>query len=132
MSKDYADMLKPIRDLAKNWDINIASCLEDYIQDLEKITVNVDVDGVKSQMNFAQAALLIQGSSAVYARKVEYLHSLVYKTLEALTEKKNKKSKVGLCVAAVSVAVSVPTAAVAVAVALLLLFLPLMLLSPLI
>jgi len=28
-------------------------------------------------MNFAEAALLIQGSACVYGRKVEYLYSLV-------------------------------------------------------
>jgi trimeric autotransporter adhesin len=28
-------------------------------------------------VNFAEAALLIQGSAAVYSRKVEYLYSLI-------------------------------------------------------
>jgi condensin-2 complex subunit H2 len=33
-------------------------------------------------INFAQAALVLQNSSNIYSRKVEYLHSLVYKALE--------------------------------------------------
>ena len=43
--------------------------------------------------NFAQAALLLQNSSGVYSRKVEYLHSLVYKTLHSLIDEMNKHSK---------------------------------------
>ena len=47
--------------------------------------------------NFAQAALLLQNSSGVYSRKVEYLHTLVFQTLQSLIEqsssfKKNKSS----------------------------------------
>ncbi|TDH67210.1 hypothetical protein CCR75_006623 [Bremia lactucae] len=36
-------------------------------------------------MNFAEAALLIQGTSVIYSRKVEYLHALVYQTLAHLS-----------------------------------------------
>jgi condensin-2 complex subunit H2 len=31
--------------------------------------------------NFAEAALLIQGSAVIYSKKVEYLYQLVYSTL---------------------------------------------------
>ena len=72
--------------------VRLCNSLEEYLDDLAKVTVNVNIDNKTEKLNFAEAALLIQGSSAVYARKVEYLHSLVYKTLEALTEKKNKKT----------------------------------------
>jgi hypothetical protein len=34
------------------------------------------------------AALLIQGSTCVYSRKVEYLHKLVYNALEAVASKR--------------------------------------------
>ena len=90
---DYQSFLKPIRDLAKNWDIDIATCLEDYLGDLETITITLD--GGASKMNFAEAALLIQGTSVVYAKKVEYLYTLVYKTLEALTNKKKEAAMGG-------------------------------------
>ncbi|GMH93703.1 hypothetical protein TrST_g6089 [Triparma strigata] len=78
--------LKPIRDLSRNWDIDIASCLEDYLDDLS--TIKITLDGGSSSLNFAEAALLIQGTSAVYAKKVEYLYTLVFKVLEVITDKK--------------------------------------------
>jgi len=67
--------------------------LEDYLDDLD--TIKITLDGGASKLNFAEAALLIQGTSAVYARKVEYLYTLVYKTLEALTDKKRQEEKKG-------------------------------------
>ena len=39
-------------------------------------------------MNFAEAALVIQGSACVYSRKVEYLYALVQQTLELVLSKK--------------------------------------------
>ena len=39
-------------------------------------------------MNFAEAALLIQGSACIYRKKVEYLYALVYQTLDLLASKK--------------------------------------------
>ena len=39
-------------------------------------------------MNFAEAALVIQGSACVYSRKVEYLYALVQQTLELVVSKK--------------------------------------------
>lgn len=47
-----------IRDLAQNWDVDIATSLEDYLEDLEEITITLD--GGVSKVNFAEAALLIQ------------------------------------------------------------------------
>lgn len=48
-------------------------------------------------MNFAEAALVIQGSACVYSRKVEYLHALVYQTLELIVNKKYVISYSYLC-----------------------------------
>ena len=39
-------------------------------------------------MNFAEAALVIQGSACVYSMKVEYLYSLVYQTLDLIASKR--------------------------------------------
>lgn len=64
----FGELLKPIRDLAVNWDVDIASALEEYLEDLEGITITLgeelrsavsdgeDIDTI----NFAEAALLIQ------------------------------------------------------------------------
>ena len=75
-----------LRDLAGNWNIDVASELEEYIEDLHDIKIDF-IDG-ENNMNFAEAALLIQGSSCIYAKKVEFLHALVYKTLELLAQRK--------------------------------------------
>ncbi|GAB1608290.1 condensin-2 complex subunit H2-like isoform X1 [Argonauta hians] len=81
-------MLQPIRDLAKNWDVDIASHLEDYLEELENVAITFDGGRM---MNFAEAALLIQGSTCVYSRKVEYLYALVYEVLDLLVNKKRNK-----------------------------------------
>ena len=82
----FAELIQPIRDLALNWDIDIASSLEDYLDELDN--VRLSLDGGKSNLNFAEAALLIQGSTAVYSRKVEYLHTLVLQALELVSQQK--------------------------------------------
>lgn len=87
--------LQPLRDLARNWDVDVASCLEEYLQELagmhphqlqkiaEKAAANPDATTSDGDVpNFAHAALILQNSSNVYSRKVEYLYSLVYKALD--------------------------------------------------
>lgn len=81
----FAHLLEPIRDLAENWSIDIASELEEYLSELESITISFE-DG--KQLDFAEAALLIQGSACVYSKKVEHLYTLVYNTLNQVVEKK--------------------------------------------
>lgn len=46
------------RDLARNWDIDIASSLEDYLDELDGLKISLD--GGQTNLNFAEAALLIQ------------------------------------------------------------------------
>lgn len=94
------------RDLADNWNIDIARELEDYLSELEKITFSFD--GESKSLNFAEgirplkllfssicqcsfdaAALVIQGSACVYSKKVEYLYTLLYQTLDYLIEKRH-------------------------------------------
>lgn len=68
MADRFTHLLQPIRDLAVNWDVDIASALEEYLEDLEGITVTLgeelrsavnDGDEIET-INFAEAALLIQ------------------------------------------------------------------------
>ncbi|KAL5006676.1 hypothetical protein ScPMuIL_015482 [Solemya velum] len=82
----FFHLLQPIRDMTKNWDVDIATELEEYLEELEKIEITFD--GGATTMNFAEAALLIQGSTCVYSRKVEYLYTLVYQVLDLLANKK--------------------------------------------
>lgn len=60
--------------------------------DLEQISISFD--GGHTSLNFAQAALLIQGSACIYSRKVEYLYALIYQTLDMITTQAAKKGKV--------------------------------------
>lgn len=83
----FKTLLDPIKDLAASWDIDIADSLTDYLEDLENISISVD--GGKCNVNFATAALLIQGSTQVYSKKVEFLHQLVLQSLELISNKKN-------------------------------------------
>ena len=90
--KRFAALLQPIRDLAQNWAIDVARDLEDYLEELEGITGSFD-GGVTSHM-FVEAASLIQGSAAIYSRKVEYLYALIYQTLDLITQQRKKKGAV--------------------------------------
>jgi condensin-2 complex subunit H2 len=72
----------------------VAKDLEEYLDDLEH--VQISFDGGRTSLNFAQAALLIQGSACIYSRKVEYLYTLIYQTLDMITTQA-KKGKVRGC-----------------------------------
>ncbi|XP_074024082.1 condensin-2 complex subunit H2 [Numenius arquata] len=85
----FLHLLQPIRDLTKNWEVDVAAQLGEYLEELDQICISFD-DG-KTTMNFIEAALVIQGSACVYSRKVEYLYSLVYQTLDFISNKKREK-----------------------------------------
>uniref|UniRef100_UPI00398EAC9A condensin-2 complex subunit H2 isoform X1 n=2 Tax=Pristiophorus japonicus TaxID=55135 RepID=UPI00398EAC9A len=85
----FTHLLQPIRELTKNWEIDVAAQLGEYLEELDQICISFD-DG-KTTMNFAEAALLIQGSACIYSRKVEYLYSLVYQALDLISNKKQNQ-----------------------------------------
>ncbi|XP_007189322.2 condensin-2 complex subunit H2 isoform X4 [Balaenoptera acutorostrata] len=85
----FAHLLQPIRDLTKNWEVDVAAQLGEYLEELDQICISFD-EG-KTTMNFIEAALLIQGSACVYSKKVEYLYSLVYQALDFISGKKRAK-----------------------------------------
>ncbi|TSK13570.1 Condensin-2 complex subunit H2 [Bagarius yarrelli] len=89
----FAHLLQPIRDLTKNWDVDLATQLGEYLEELDQMTISFD--GGKTMMNFAEAALLIQGSTCIYGRKVELLHSLVFQTLDCISNKNRRRDKQG-------------------------------------
>jgi hypothetical protein len=76
------------RDLAKNWEIDITTELESYLEDLEKLQVSLD--GGNTTINFVEAAFIIQGSAMVYSRKVEFLHQLLYQTMDFIIGRKQQ------------------------------------------
>lgn len=63
--------------------------LEDYLQDIVGLDPETAAGAAslitsEGTPNFAQAAILLQNSTNVYSRKVEYLHALVYAALHDL------------------------------------------------
>uniref|UniRef100_A0A8C0JA21 Condensin-2 complex subunit H2 n=1 Tax=Chelonoidis abingdonii TaxID=106734 RepID=A0A8C0JA21_CHEAB len=64
----FLHLLQPIRDLTKNWEVDVAAQLGEYLEELDQICISFD--GGKTTMNFIEAALLIQGSACIYSRKV--------------------------------------------------------------
>lgn len=87
-----------------NWN-SISKCktyvrisLQEYIDELASVThqlpseIAENLQKHSSQMNFARAALVLQNSSSIYSRKVEYLHSLVYEALNSLMDNANEKN----------------------------------------
>ncbi|XP_067129705.1 condensin-2 complex subunit H2 [Centruroides vittatus] len=91
IDEKLAYLLNPIRDLAKNWEIDIAAYLEKYLAELEGVAITFN-DGTTT-LNFAQAALLIQGTTCVYSKKVEYLYNLVFQMLELLSNKRKSQQQ---------------------------------------
>ena len=86
-------LLDPIKDLAASWDIDIDDCLNEYLEELDGLNLDASVVGGKGGINFATAALLIQGSTAVYSKKVEFLHQLVLQALDVISTKKSSETK---------------------------------------
>ncbi|KAM3832681.1 condensin-2 complex subunit H2 isoform 2-T2 [Vipera latastei] len=85
----FVHFLQPIRDLTKNWEVDVATQLGEYLEELDQICISFD--GGKTTMNFIEAALLIQGSACIYSKKVEYLYTLVYQALDFISNKKREK-----------------------------------------
>lgn len=90
-------MLNPIRDIAASWGIDVAKELSDYAEslgiDINKTSISTDnPDTLVVPIDFAEAALLVQGSTSIYSRKVEHLYSLVYIAVTAMNQmcRKNK------------------------------------------
>ncbi|KAL3697621.1 hypothetical protein R1sor_011697 [Riccia sorocarpa] len=81
----FTDLLHPNRDLATNWTVDVGKQLEEYLTELAATGI---FDDGQCGLNFAEAALLIQGSIQVYSRKVEYLYALVLQALNFLGQKK--------------------------------------------
>jgi condensin-2 complex subunit H2 len=86
------EVIQPLRDLARNFDIDIEPYLQEYLH--YESSLDNDVDGIinpsssscSTKTQFATAALKIQNSTSIYTRKVDFLHQVVYEAHEALSE----------------------------------------------
>nr|BAK00781.1 predicted protein [Hordeum vulgare subsp. vulgare] len=86
-------ILQANRDPESNWEVDVAKSLEEYLLKICSGEISAE-DGAHS-FNFAEAALLLQGSVQVYSRKVEYLYSLVLHALEFLSQNKQDQQEKG-------------------------------------
>ncbi|KAK7303764.1 hypothetical protein RJT34_14679 [Clitoria ternatea] len=77
------------RDLESNWEVDLAKKLEEYLLKICSGEITGEEEG-HIPINFAEAALLLQGSIQVYSRKVEYLYTLVLRALEFLSQKRQQ------------------------------------------
>lgn len=87
----FAELLRPIKDLTQNWEVPLSRYLEDYIEELSEVRINLGGGGV----NFAEAALLLQGTVSVYSKKVDFLWQNVLKMLELLASRKALEEATG-------------------------------------
>lgn len=85
----FSVLLNPIRDISESWCIDVAKVLSEYAETLG-IDLNQsggDNDGDSTfpvLVDFAEAALLVQGSTSIYSRKVEHLYGLVFTAVSAM------------------------------------------------
>nr|CAB3458103.1 unnamed protein product [Digitaria exilis] len=86
-------ILQANRDPESNWELDVAKSLEEYL--LKICSGEVTGEERAHSVNFAEAALLVQGSVQVYSKKVEYLYSLVLHALEFLSQKKQDQQETG-------------------------------------
>ena len=94
----FDHLLKPNKNLAQSWGVDISKLLSEYAASLDlppewkNSALLSDVEeGL--QVDFAEAALLLQGSTTIYCRKVEHLYSLVLAAVEIMNQMKSRKSK---------------------------------------
>ncbi|KAL7609666.1 condensin-2 complex subunit H2 [Lactuca sativa] len=78
--------VQPLRDLESNWEVDLANNLQEYLLKICSGEITGGEDDSHLSVNFAEAALLLQGSIQVYSRKVEYLYSLVVHALEFISQ----------------------------------------------
>ncbi|CAI4225893.1 unnamed protein product [Auanema sp. JU1783] len=88
----YAYLLKPIKDLEQNFDVDIITVLDGYAQELQAL-VNQQQFEVENahRFNFAEAAMLIQGTVSVFGKKVDLVFNEAFNFMESL--KSTNKSK---------------------------------------
>ncbi|KAF5738730.1 condensin-2 complex subunit H2 isoform X2 [Tripterygium wilfordii] len=80
-------------DLGANWGVDLTKKLEEYLLKICSGEITRSEEDDHFSVNFAEAALLLQGSTQVYSRKVEYLYNLVLHDLEFLSQKRQQEQE---------------------------------------
>lgn len=98
-SDRFNALLNPIRDITSSWGIDVAKELTEYAESLGinigdgNLDNNIQSSDTFVPVDFAKAALLVQGSTSIYSRKVEHLYSLVYKAVSSLNHIHGKSNE---------------------------------------
>uniref|UniRef100_A0A1J3GA08 Condensin-2 complex subunit H2 n=1 Tax=Noccaea caerulescens TaxID=107243 RepID=A0A1J3GA08_NOCCA len=87
--------VQPERDLVANWEVDLSEKLEEYLLKICSGEITGNEEDGQIPVNFAEAALLLQGSVQVYSKKVEYLYNLVLRTLEFLSKQRDQEQTKG-------------------------------------
>ncbi|CAH2053526.1 unnamed protein product [Thlaspi arvense] len=87
--------VQPERDLVANWEVDLSEKLEEYLLKICSGEITGNEEDGQIPVNFAEAALLLQGSVQVYSKKVEYLYNLVLRTLEFLSKQREQEESKG-------------------------------------
>ncbi|ESN93233.1 hypothetical protein HELRODRAFT_186121 [Helobdella robusta] len=91
LESKYGFLLQPVKDLSKNFNIDLNLHLEEYLLELESgiLSQRKGFDGV----DFIEAALIIKGSASIYAKKVDYLYQLTQLAINTLNGIVSNKKK---------------------------------------
>ena len=102
------EILRKTKDLFENFNIDVDQCLSNYLDQLEDMAENEDVDPDDSkineslrdqlaavkEINFTEAAAIISNSACIYSRKVDYFEKMLNQTLNVFrAEQSGKKIK---------------------------------------
>ncbi|CDF32400.1 unnamed protein product [Chondrus crispus] len=85
----YEALLNPIRGLVASWDVDVAKELTYYADSvgisIETVAPSIDSpEQFLDSIDFAEAALVVEGATSLYSRKVKHLYRLVFETVSAL------------------------------------------------
>ncbi|PAV62266.1 hypothetical protein WR25_09370 [Diploscapter pachys] len=92
----YAYLLQPIRDLQKNFEVNLVDILDEYLEKLKvaETTTNLDVTNGR-KFDFNVASVVVRGTTMVYGKKIELVLGESRNFLEQLGSSKNAKKSMG-------------------------------------
>lgn len=93
LASRFEGLLKPVRDLAENWNVDVVQSLSEYCEELGISFDSVEnaCDDVQHRVDFKEAALVVEGSSSVYSRKVDYLYTLVCAAADEVYKARGRK-----------------------------------------
>ncbi len=100
--EEYLYLLRPIRDLRRNWEEDICQHLKDYLDSVIEETgvyvpqwLPVDyplhVPFPHFRFNFVRAAAVIIGNTNIYGKKVDYVHQLALNFFDQIKERQRRR-----------------------------------------